>query len=219
MPTIASIPVSSLHRDRLLLWSGILSSILYVVFDLTASALWTDYRYSAQAVSELSAIGAPTRPLWLVLAVVYPPLLFAFAWGVWRTTGGRRSLRVVAELLFAMAALNVVWSWFPMHLRGEPTTLTDTMHVIFAGVQVVLTLTAIAIGAAGLGKVFRAYSIASIVVMLAAGTATFLYAPQMATDQPTPGIGLLERINVYGYLLWIAMLATTLRRQRSDHCD
>lgn len=86
------------------------------------------------------------------------------------------------------------------------------MHAVFAGVQVVLTLRAIGFAAAGLGKRFRIYSIASVVLMLAAGTGTFFYAPRVAAQLATPGIGLLERVNVYGYLLWVGTLAAALRR-------
>lgn len=216
MPTIASTSFPLLHRGglwRALLACGIVSSLLYVAMDLVASWLWTDYRYTAQVISELSAIDAPTRPLWLAFGVVYQALLFAFACGVWLVAGSRCSLRIVAALLFGMVALDVAWGFFPMHLRGAPATLTDTVHAVFAGVQVVLTLCAIGFAAAGLSKQFRIYSIASVILMLAAGTGTFFYAPRVAAQLPTPGIGLLERVNVYGYLLWIGTLAAALLRR------
>lgn len=216
MPTLASSSFLQVHRDalrRALLACGVLSSVLYVTTDLVASWTWTEYRYADQAVSELSAIGAPTRQLWQMFGVVYGVLLFAFACGVW-TTAWRRSLRVVGALLFVMTFLGVAWGFFPMHMRGTPTSLTDTMHAAFAAVQVALTLCAIGFAAVGLGKGFRIYSIASIVVMLGAGAATFWYASRFGTELATPGIGLLERVNVYGYLLWIAMLAVALTRRR-----
>ena len=65
------------------------------------------------------------------------------------------------------------------------------------------------------GKRFRVYSIASIVVLLAFGGLTFLEAPRLQTNLPTPWIGLWERINISVFLLWVVMLATTLWRTGS----
>ena len=216
MPTLASTPFPQLQREslqRVLLACGTVASLLYVTVDLAASGIWREYSYSAQAISELSAIDAPTRPLWLLFGVVYQSLLFAFAWGAWLAAGQRRTLRVTAGLLFGMVAVGIAWMFFPMHLRGAPTTLTDAAHAVFAGVQVVLTLCAIGFAAVGFGRGFRIYSIASLAIMLAFGVATFLYAPRVAAGLPTPGFGLLERVNVYGYLLWIAMLGAALSRR------
>ena len=52
---------------KALLWCGIIASVLYIATDMFAATLWEGYSYTAQQVSELSAIGAPTRPLWIVM--------------------------------------------------------------------------------------------------------------------------------------------------------
>jgi hypothetical protein len=59
-----------------------------------------------------------------------------------------------------------------MHLRGAEFTLTDTMHIVFSVVTVLLMLLAIAFGAAAFGKRFRLYSIATIVILAAFGALT-----------------------------------------------
>lgn len=50
------------------------------------------------------------------------------------------------------------------------------------------------------------------------GSATFLYAPRLAANLPTPGMGLLERIDLGAYLLWVAVLAVALLR-REHHVE
>ena len=65
-----------------------------------------------------------------------------------------------------------------------------------------LMFLAIGCGAAAFGKRFRLYSIASIVVLLAFGGLTFLEAPRLQANLPTPWIGLWERINISVFLLW-----------------
>jgi hypothetical protein len=48
---------------KLLLICGIVSSGLYVAADILAAMRHEGYSYADQTISELSAIGAPTRPL------------------------------------------------------------------------------------------------------------------------------------------------------------
>jgi len=55
-------------------------------------------------------------------------------------------------------------------------------------------LAAIAFAAAGLGKRFRLYSIATLAILLAFGVLTGLDAPKLSTNLPTPLIGVWERI-------------------------
>jgi cytochrome c biogenesis protein CcdA len=91
-------------------------------------------------------------------------------------------------------------------------TLSDSVHVVLGGVTVFLTFLAIGFGAAAFGKQFRLYSIASIVVLLAFGGLTFVEAPRLGANLPTPWIGLWERINISVFLLWVVVLAAVLWR-------
>ena len=75
-----------------------------------------------------------------------------------------------------------------------------------------LMFLAIAFGAAAFGKRFRLYSIATIAVLLLFGGLTFLEAPRLQANLPTPWIRLWERINISGFLLWVVMLGAVLWR-------
>ena len=48
---------------RGLLLCGLLSSVLYVIIDVIGAVNYLGYDYSAQAISEMSAVGAPTAIL------------------------------------------------------------------------------------------------------------------------------------------------------------
>ncbi len=61
---------------------GVLSSLLYAGTDLIAGLLTPGYSFLNQAISEESAIGAPTRSLVVPLLFIYALLLLAFGWGV-----------------------------------------------------------------------------------------------------------------------------------------
>ena len=199
---------------KVLLFCGILSSLLYVAMNVITAALYEGYDSASQTVSELSAIGAPTRPLWLLLAVPYTLLVTAFGWGVRLSAGRKRPLRVVGGLLIAYGVIGLFWP--PMHQRGVEPTLTDTMHIVFSVVTVLLMTLAIGFGAAAFGKRFRLYSIATLAVLVVFGALTGLEAPGIPANLPTPRIGVWERINIGVFLLWVVTLATALIRARVE---
>ena len=66
---------------RLSLIGGILSPLLYVAMTVFIGMQWDGYSSASQTISELSAIDAPTRSLWLPPAVLYTILVTAFGWG------------------------------------------------------------------------------------------------------------------------------------------
>lgn len=197
---------------NILLVCGILSSLLYVGTDILLAMRWQGYSYTSQAISELSAIGAPTRPLWIAMSFLFNPLLIAFGIGVWGSAGGKRSLRVTGILLAVWGVLGFVWLFFPMHLRGAIGSTTDTMHLILAGVTVLLMTVFIGFGSGARGKWFRLYSILTILAMLVFGALVSLQAPRVAAQLPTPWMGVMERVSVYVPMLWVMVLAIALLR-------
>jgi hypothetical protein len=71
-------------------------------------------------------------------------------------------------------------------------------------------------GAFAFGKRFRLYSIGTLLVCLVAAALTGLYIPRLVANEPTPWMGVYERINIFGYLLWASVLAIgLLRAQRT----
>jgi hypothetical protein len=194
---------------------GIISSLLYIAINIIVPMQWQGYNSAAQTPSELSAIGAPTRMLWMVLSTPYTFLMIAFAWGVWKSAGGNRPLRIAGGLMFAYGALGLIWPFAPMHLRETLAagggTFSDTMHIALGAVTEIIYLLALGFAAVALGKQFRIYSIATFVVLLVFGILTFLDAPGISKNQPTPLIGVWERINIGVFLLWVVVLAILLR--------
>jgi hypothetical protein len=123
---------------KILLICGIVSSLLYVATNVFVPMQWEGYSSASQTVSELSAIGAPTRPLWVPLGVAYTLLVAAFGWGVWASARRNRPLRVVGGLMVAYGVIGLGWP--PMHLRevlatgGGTLTWSINANVLPAGV-------------------------------------------------------------------------------------
>jgi hypothetical protein len=198
-----------------LLICGILASLIYVGSDILAALRWEGYSYISQTISELRAIAAPTRPLLIPVLAIYAVLEMAFGSGVRGAAGQKRSLRITGVLLIVLGVVDlVVAPFFPMHLRGTEFTLTDTMHKALTGVSVFLILTIIGFGAAAHGKWFRLYSYTTILVLIACGVWSFSDAPRIEANLPTPWVGVRERISVFSYMLWMAVLAIVLLRTR-----
>jgi CubicO group peptidase (beta-lactamase class C family) len=202
---------------KALLFCGILASLLYVAMTLFVGRLWEGYSAASQTISELSAIGAPTRPLWMLLGTAYGVLTVAFGWIVWKSAPPNRALRFVGALILTQGVLGFFWP--PMHQRAVLAagggTLTDTLHIVWTIVSSLFFMVAMGFGAAAFGKRFRVYSIATMVIVFACGALTGTYASQIQANLPTPWAGVWERINTTAYMIWVAVLATTLLRRRS----
>ena len=198
---------------KTLLACGLLSSMLYVATDLLGASRWEGYSISTQAISELTAVGAPTARLLEPFYVAYALLFTAFGLGVWASAGQYKRSRLTAACLTAIGLLGIfAWPFFPMHMRGDARSATDTIHLALGGVYVILLALAVGFASTRFGPRFRVYSQATILVMLLFGGLTSLYVPRVDAALPTPYLGILERICIASYLLWIAVYSTLLIR-------
>ena len=196
-----------------LLICGMLSSLFYVAMNVFIPLLYEGYSYSTHTVSELSAIGAPTRQIWVPLAFVYMLLFVSFGFGVLKSANGNRHLRTLAIIIFAYCIWNFYWP--PMHQRGTVPSLTDTLHIVWSSVTVILMMLMMGFGAAALGKKFRFYTVATMILLIGFGYLTGLDAPKIPDDLPTPLLGIWERILISLFMFWVIVLAITLLRRET----
>ena len=205
-----------------LLISGILASLLYLCTDILAGMLWEGYNFLDQAVSELSAIGALTRPLVVALGLIYDVLMIAFGVGVW-TSSRKRTLRITGGLLMGIGVLGFVGVPFPLQLGAPEATFANIIHSLLAGIVVLFFLLTIGFGAFAGGKRFRLYSIITILILIVVGAVSGVMSATRISQEgfitPPQWFGLIERIDIYLSMLWVMVLAVTLlwseRRQSS----
>lgn len=218
-PAIAITPSKRTNNAELvsvLLSCGIVSSLLYVAMNVVIPLQWQGYSFASQVISELSAIDAPTRSLWVPLGIAYGVLMVAFGWGVWVSGRGNRPLRIAGALILIYSIIGLAWP--PMHQREVVAagggTLTDTLHIVWSVAWVAFMLASIACGAAALGKRFRLYSIVTLAILVAFGVLTGLDAPKLSANLPTPLIGVWERIQIGVVIVWDVVLAIALLRMQ-----
>jgi Protein of unknown function (DUF998) len=203
---------------KLLLSCGVMSSVLYLVaIDVIAPLRHAGYHnFTSQMVSELMAVGAPTRSLLIWLFTPYNLLVFAFAAGVWLSAQERRSVRLAAAALVGYGVVSTAGLFlFPMDFRGTVGSHRDILHIVATFAMSIFIVAAMAFGAFARGMRFRLYSFATIAIVVVFGAlAGFLARPMPG---PTPGLGLAERINIYATMLWMASLAASLWRAPSSY--
>ncbi|MEM2130598.1 MAG: DUF998 domain-containing protein [Candidatus Bathyarchaeia archaeon] len=195
---------------KLLLVSGFLASLLAVCTDVLVGMLCEGYSFTSQSISELSAIGSPTRSIAFVLNLVYAALLIAFGLGVWKSSRNR-AMRIIAGLLLANAAISIiVVTFFPMNL-GEAVGI---IHLGLMAFNVIfLQMLTIILGAVAFRNWFRLYSLGTILAFLVLTVFGIFIAPQVILGPPQSG--LQERVMGYGYLLWQALLSLALLRMKT----
>jgi len=214
MPT----PEGGRSRDsvvlKVLLACGAASSVVYAATDILASMRWQGYDWTARMVSDLLAVSAPTRSFIVVPMVLYNLLIFAFGTGVWSRAGNRR-LRIAGAILIAYGIVSMIGLFvFPLNYAAEGAGAT--MHQVVTFALIVLMFAFIAFAAAGSGRAFRIYSIATVVVIVVGAILAGAQIPRIEADLPTPGLGVYERLNIYSMLLWVAVFSISLLRARDD---
>ena len=212
--TATSITKNAFSLRQVLVGCGIVGAALYPLSDIFAAMRYPGFSYRDQAVSELFAIGAPTSGLVVSLFTASSTLLLLFAVGMWMSADGRRWVRPMA----VMMALNtidalVLWNVFPMHMRGEQPTFTDTMHGVLAIDPFVIA--ALILAAMAFPGRFRVYTIATIVFSTLLALTAFRYVPLVFANQPTPWMGVTERAGQYVTNVWYAALAVLLLRTQA----
>lgn len=188
-----------------LLAAGALSSLLYVVAtDGVAASTWEGYSRTEQMVSELFAVGSPSRQLLVPVTWLYTLLFTAFGVGVWNSVRGNRTLRVGAGLLMGYGLSNILGGLYPLTPDEKASV---PMHIIATNIQLALMISAMCFVAIGFHGLMRVYSLASVGISMVMGIVAFAAAPG-----PNLLLGIGERISIGAFLLWVVVLAVALWR-------
>jgi hypothetical membrane protein len=202
-------------RNKVLMISGILAPIVYVLTVILGGAIRPGYSHVSQAVSDLIATEAPNKSLLDPLFALYNLLAIAFALGLFqkvrsddqnrgKVVGTFGALVLVSQGIFGLITL-----FFPEPAGGMSVAITNegAMHIVFAGLSSLATMIAILLMGFWFrnGQRLRGYASFSFLsvtfVFLTGGFAAYSVANQ------SPIAGLLERLTIGGFLLWILVIA------------
>jgi Protein of unknown function (DUF998) len=192
-------------RRKVLLACGPLSALVYISWHELAALQWERYSRISNAISELHLSGTPSK--WMLdpwEGLVYNALVIAFGIGVWRSAESNRALRAIGGLQILSGATFPLWVFF-----GEASL---TAHLVLAVVGILTWLGSMGFGAAAFGRGFRLCSLVSLGAVVTFNALAIAYAPEVVAGEPTPWIGLYERIAFSAYFVWLSMLAVALWR-------
>jgi hypothetical protein len=197
-----------------LILCGIAATIVYIAANIYVPTLDGGYSVASQTVSELSAVNASTRAAWVYWMIPYSVLMSAFGIGIWLSVNQSRRLRIVGVLVIINAFLGFFWP--PMHVRGNVPTITDTFHIVWAIITVAIFTAELLLSSTCFGRSFRNFSLAMLLVMVIFGILTALEGPNIAQDLATPNVGIVERISIAAYFVWVVVFAFRILLLRSS---
>lgn len=121
--------------------AGILAVVFYALHVVAGRLMYPDYKWLSQAVSDLSAIGAPSRTIAALFSVLYAACAIigsgAIALNLAKTRGILLSIGL--WLFFAMHIISGIgYSLFPLSEAGYAGSFSDIMHLYVVTLLVVL---------------------------------------------------------------------------------
>lgn len=196
---------------KVMLACGAVSSAVYIGSDIVGATRYPGYSYASQAFSELLAIGSPVRPFMIATANVYNLLVLAFGVAV-ILVASKRSLRATGVSLVVYAVASGLGPYIPMHVRGTTTVTGDLPHILITAANVLAILLFLAFGSVTRGRGFLVYSLATIAAVVGGGVIAGRQVAAVAAGLSSPYLGLIERVNIYAAMAWIAVLSILLVR-------
>lgn len=212
IPVIAS-RFPNEKAELFLLKCGIVSSVWYTAINIIVPFFYSGYSAVTFTVSELSAIGSPTRIMWVLLCLFYSLTFAAFGWGVLISFRGQTYLRVVGVLILIFSIFGLYWP--PMNMRGHEMEVTDILHITWAACTNIFMWLFMGYGAAALSRHFRIFTLVSIALHILFGILTSFESPHIISNEPTPLIGLWERINIGIFMIWVIVFAVELLKSKT----
>ena len=193
--------------------AGILALLSYTAAVVLSPMAYPGYNWMAQAVSDLSAEAAPSRPLWNRLAAPYNLCGVVCATGVALFVSQQRVssrlFRVGVYLFMAMNWVSAVgYGMFPLADGGrEIASFQEIMHMVVTAAVVLLSIAApVCLIVAGC----RDKRVKSIAVWAAVVLAMMLVGSVGTGVVPSEYFGIAERFSVFAAVGFNAVLGWVL---------
>ena len=189
---------------------GVISLLSYTAAVIFSPLKYAGYNWISQAVSDLSAVNAPSRELWNQLAALYVPCGIVSVMAVCVYVGGKlnKALRTGIYLFAAMQWISAAgYAMFPLTEAGSPSGFQNVMHIVVTAAVVLLSIISLIMIAAGgfRDRRWRSLSwwaLAALVMMMIGGVGSGLV--------PREYFGIPERFSVFAAVGFNAVLGVYL---------
>lgn len=188
------------------------SVCLYILHVVLGGILWKGYSHLQQPISDLTAMGAPNRPLLQFIASLYGIFALLFA-GTVAFSEGRKQHKLVfwgSITFMILHILSLSYGFFPEDLPNTKATFWGTMHIVVTALIVPFTIATPLLFGLGFRhelrwKSFGRFSIlAGLLIICFGGLAAFFFANKL------PYFGLIERLTIGVLQVWTFYFSFTL---------
>lgn len=201
-----------LLAGELLMLSGMLAVVFYVVHVVIGGLKWKGYSHLQQPISDLTATGAPNRNLMLTLTTIYGllALLFAVSFTSLKSREHNPLVFWGGVSFIVLHMVSVLYPIFPQDLPDTETSFRGRMHILITALIVPFTiLTPFLVGFGFISEpqwyTFGLYSIITgILILVFGGTTAIFYAKKLAY------FGLVERLNIGALQVWTFVFSLNL---------
>lgn len=184
---------------------GVLSVLFYLLHDIVGAAAYPGYQWTRQAVSDLTALDAPSFPVARALSAIHgicTGICCAFLCVL--CMNARKSLRFGICLFTAMHGISAVgYSLFPLSGSGYDGSVQSFIHVYIVTVLVVLlSIVSLVLIAAGSFRDHRN----GLGIAAAAALACMFFGAVGSNILPKETFGIVERFSTYSAVVFTGVL-------------
>lgn len=193
-------------RLRYCLLTGVVASIFYLIHIIVGHLYYPGYSAQRQAVSDLTAVDAPSHDISSVFSTLYGILVVVFSFALlYKLKHEKATVRAAAYLMLMMTTVSLIgYGLFPLDNSEPMTAFQNIMHIVVTILVVILTISSFVCFGIGLRRHDRLYR-CSTVTWICLGS-MFLGSMLMMTA-PTEYFGIYERLNLYAIQAWFVYMS------------
>ena len=190
--------------------SGALASLLYIVAVIVGGILWPGYSHIRQSISELTMTNSPVVKQVGWMFALYNYLLLVFGVGMVGIWWKRNKLLAVSGIFLAVCSFaGIGMLSATQDPLGASLTTKGLIHLILAGVASLTTLLALFLAVFGFAREnnrsLKNISLIFATLVLISGPITAMAIPQIPDY-----FGLIERVTIGSFILWLLLVSGTL---------
>lgn len=201
-------------RSNLLI---IIAPILYVLAVIIGGALKENYNHIFNSISELSLVGTERIFVVELLFTIYNLLIIFYSiYNLCVSWKKLKKLQIFTLLSILLCGIGgIIAIIFPQEARNSTLTLVGMMHFVAAGITAITSMSATLLSAFEYkydekAKKYSVYSLITFFIVLVFGA----LGPIMISTGIDDYFGVVERITIGAFMIWLFMTGLTKYRSR-----
>ncbi len=195
----------------------IIAPILYVLAVIIGGALKENYSHIFNSISELSLVGTERIFVVELLFTIYNILIIFYSiYNLCVSWKKLKKLQIFTLLSILLCGIGgIIAIIFPQETRNSTLTFVGMMHFVAAGITAITSMSATLLSAFEYkydekAKKYSVYSLITFFIVLVFGA----LGPIMISTGIDTYFGVVERITIGAFMIWLFMTGLTKYRSR-----